>query len=78
MGYHPTAKQACMLERMHEWVLFTRFPNIMTGSYCTQHDESSKFIIGKGIILFKHNRDRVVNIMLNQLTSHNAMPELHC
>ena len=77
MGYldhpRPTAKQACMRECMHEWVLFTCFPNIMTGCCCTQYDDSSKFIIVKGIIIFKHNRDRVVNIMLNQLTSHNAM-----
>ena len=45
----------------------------MTGCCCTKYDDSSKFIIVKGIIIFKHNRDRVVNIMLNQLTSHNAM-----
>ena len=37
------------------------------------NDDSSKFIIVEGIIIFKHNRDRLVNIMLNQLTSHNAM-----
>ena len=45
----------------------------MTGSCCKQYDDSSKFIIGKGIILFQHNTDRVVNMMLNQLTSHNAI-----
>ena len=45
----------------------------MTGCCCTQYDDSSKFIIIEGIIIFKHNTDRVVNIMLNQLTSHNAM-----
>ena len=63
----------CMHECMHEWVLFTCFPNIMTVFCCTQYDDSSKFIIIEGIIIFKHNTDRVVNIMLNQLTSHNAM-----
>ena len=68
----PTAKQACTLECMHEWVLNTRYPN-MTGCCCTHYDDSSKFMIVKGIIIFKHNRDRVVNIMLNQLTRHNAM-----
>ena len=33
----------------------------MTGCCCTQYDESSKFIIVKGIIRFKHNSERIVN-----------------
>ena len=33
----------------------------MTGCGCTQYDESSKFIIVKGIIRFKHNSERIVN-----------------
>ena len=49
-------KQACM----HEWVLFTCFTNIMTCAVCTQYDESSKFIVVRGII-FLHNSDRIVN-----------------
>ena len=44
-----------------EWVLFTSFANIMTGCGCTQYYESSKFIIVKGIIRFKHNSESIVN-----------------
>ena len=40
----------------------------MTGCGCTQYDESSKFIIVKGIIILKHNSCRTFRIMLHQLT----------
>ena len=40
--------------------------HIMTGCGCTQFDDSAKFIIVKGIIVFTHNSDTIVNIMMNQ------------
>ena len=58
---------------MHEWVLFTGIAFIMTGCGCTQYDESSEFIIVKGIIIFKHSSDKIDNIMLNKLTRQGTM-----
>ena len=47
---------------------------IMTGCGCTQFDDSSKFIKVKGIIVFTHNSDRIVNIMMNkQLTRQGTI-----
>ena len=40
----------------------------------TKYDYSSKFIIVKGIIIFKHDSDRIVNTMLyQQLTRQGTM-----
>ena len=61
--------QACM----HEWVLFTGIAHIMKGCGCAQHDESSEFVIVKGIIIFKHSSDKIDNIMLNELTRQVAL-----
>ena len=55
----------------HEWVLFTSFANVMTGCGCTQYDESSKFIIVKGIIRFKHNSETLS--ITNQLTRQGTV-----
>ena len=58
---------------MHEWVLFTGIAHIMKGCGCTQYDESSKFVIVKGIIIFKHYSHGIVYRMLNQLTRQGIM-----
>ena len=53
--------------------LRTSIAHIMTGCGCTQYDESSEFIIVKGIIIFKHSSDKIDNIMLNKLTRQGTM-----
>ena len=45
----------------------------MKGCGCKQYDESSEFIIVKGIIIFKHSSDKIDNIMLNELTRQGTM-----
>ena len=56
----------------HQWVLFTSFANVMTGRGCTQYDESSKFIIVKGIIILKHNSERIANHKPIDKARHHA------
>ena len=43
----------------------------MKGCGCTHNDESLEFIIVKGIIIFKHNSDKI-DIMLNKTRYHAA------
>ena len=63
------SKQACT----HEWVWFNCIARIMKGCGCTPDDESSEFIMVKGIIIFKHSSEKIDNIMLNELTRQDTM-----